>query len=72
MIFKTLSEIMVAEGGVNARECKLQQRQWAGKKNSLVDDNTVCFCDRSPHFSIHFSAYSIKHIVSSKRKCVAE
>lgn len=50
MISKTLSEIMVAEGGENARECKLQQRQWAGKKthtkkkkNSLVDDNSVLF-----------------------------
>ena len=63
---------MVAEGGERARECKLQQRQWAGKKNSLVDDNTVCFSDRGPHFSIHLSTYSIKHIVSSKGKWAAE
>lgn len=63
---------MVGEGVENARECKLQQRQWAGKKNSLVDDNTVGFCDRGPHFSIHLSTYSIKHIVSSKGKWAAE
>lgn len=72
VISKTLSEIMAAEGVENTTECKLQQRQWAGKKNSLVDDNTVCFCDRSPHFSIHLSTYSIKHIVSSKGKWAAE
>lgn len=65
---------MVAEGGGggNAGECKLQQRQWAGKENSLVDDNSVCFCDRGPHFSIHLSTYSIKHIVSSEGKWAAE
>lgn len=42
------------------------------KKNSLVDDNTVCFCDRGPHFSIHLSTYFIKHIVSSQGKWTTE
>lgn len=41
VISKTFSEIMVAEGGENARECKLQLRQWAGKRTALLM-TTLC------------------------------
>lgn len=77
MISKILSEIMVAEGGVNvsanySKGNRLVEKKKKKIKNSLVDDNTLCCCDRDPHFSIHLSTYSIKHTVSSKRKRAAE
>lgn len=43
------------ERGENARECKLQGRQWSGKKSGLVDADTLCFWFLKRHFNISSS-----------------